>query len=167
MVFEDNRLVPVLYGNHGGNLKKIEEALHVGIIDRGNELTISGSPLQAEQARTVLEALWGRLQQGHDVAPGDVDAALRFLHEDKKNGNGSHDIEGFSGLNEAAINTRKRKVIARTPLQATYINAMKSKQLVFGLGPAGTGKTYLAVARAVADDGIRQGRTDHPLAPRA
>ncbi len=137
----------MLYGEQNGHLKKIEAALHVEIGDRGNELTISGAPQQAEKARAVLEALWSRVKKSQHVGPGEVDAAIRFLNE-----NGKHDengsIEGFN-VNENAIVTRKKRVNARTPQQAAYINALKSNQLVFGLGPAGTGKTYLAVARAV------------------
>jgi phosphate starvation-inducible PhoH-like protein len=151
MVFEDNRLVPVLYGEQNAHLRKIEATLHVEIGNRGNELVITGDPRQTEKARLVLEALWGRLQRGLDVDTGEVDAALRFLSEHKKTGLGKDDhnnIEGFSA-NEAHITTRKRKIIARTPQQGEYIRTMKSKQLAFGLGPAGTGKTYLAVARAV------------------
>lgn len=154
MVFEDNRLVPALYGEQNAHLRKIEQALQIQIGDRGNEIVIMGNPQRARQARSVLDALWGRLQKGDHVDGGDVEAALRFLNEGERrdrrnggNGNGS-DIEGFSA-NEASIATRKRRVNARTPLQGEYIKAMKTNQLVFGIGPAGTGKTYLAVANAV------------------
>ncbi len=156
MVFEDNRLVPALYGEQNAHLRKIEQALQIQIGDRGNEIVIMGNPQRAKQARSVLDALWGRLQKGDHVDTGDVDAALRFLNEgerrpDRRNNNsngGNHDIESFTA-NEVSIATRKRRVNARTPLQADYIKAMKTNQLVFGIGPAGTGKTYLAVAHAV------------------
>jgi phosphate starvation-inducible PhoH-like protein len=152
MVFEDNRLVPALYGEQNAHLRKIEQALQIEIGDRGNELVIMGRPREAKQARSVLDALWARLRKGDSVDGGDVDAALRFLSEgtrlDRRSGSNNHDIESFSA-NEVSIATRKRRVNARTPLQSDYIKAMKSNQLVFGIGPAGTGKTYLAVAHAV------------------
>ena len=153
MVFEDNRLIPMLYGDQNANLRKIEQALDVEIRDRGNELQISGRARESERTRLVLEALWARLSQGQDIEPQDVDSAIRFLDERRKSSMRADQpqddtIDGFSS-NEASIVTRKKRVNARTPLQADYIAEMKSKQLVFGIGPAGTGKTYLAVARAV------------------
>ena len=149
MVFEDNRLIPLLYGERNSNLKIIEDLLQVEISDRGNTLTIGGDPRNADKARQVLEALWSRAQKGQDIDAAEIDAALRFLNRSRRQGDkDEHDIEGFSS-NEAAIQTRKKRILARTPVQADYITMMKSKQLVFGIGPAGTGKTYLAVARAV------------------
>ena len=151
MVFEDNRLIPLLYGERNSNLKAIEGLLQVEIGDRGNTLTITGSAQQAEKARQMLEALWSRVQKGVEIDAGEIDSALRFLNQHRRHNDklaDGHDIEGFSA-NEAAIQTRKKRIAARTPVQADYINMMRSKQLVFGMGPAGTGKTYLAVARAV------------------
>lgn len=151
MIFEDNRLVPVLYGERNAHLQKIEKALDVQISNRGNEIVISGG--EAAEARDILEALWAKLQQGQDVDPHIVDSALRFLAENKSkkngNGNGSSTMQAFKE-SDIRIVTQKKKIQPRTPLQATYMQAMKDNKLVFGLGPAGTGKTYLAVSMAVS-----------------
>lgn len=127
--------------------------MDVLIGSRGNELTIDGSKDDVEHTRTVLEALWQRIRQGQDIDEQTVDSALRFLEDQdtekqagNSNGNG---LKSFSE-SEAKIHTKKRNIQPRSPLQAAYIQAMKDCQLVFAVGPAGTGKTYLAVAKAVA-----------------
>jgi len=149
-VFEDNRLVPVLYGEQNTNLHKIEGALGVKIVSRGNQLFIMGKGAAIGNARQILEALWSKIQQGQEVDVHTVDAALRFLNERNggENGNGTK-LHGFTS-DEISINTRKKKILPRTPLQAAYMQTMLDSNLVFGVGPAGTGKTYLAVAQAVA-----------------
>ena len=152
MVFEDNRLVPVLYGEQNAHLHKIENVLDVEISSRGNEIVISGDSANIERARQVLEALWAKIRQGQDVDAPAVDSALRFSDRRKPtngNGNGSHSLSGFSE-DGSAIVTKKRRIEPRTPTQAAYMEAMKKQNLVFGIGPAGTGKTYLAIAMAVA-----------------
>ncbi len=152
MSFEDNRLVSVLYGEQNAHLQKIEKALNVQIVNRGNEIVISGN--DAGHARQVLEALWSRLEQGQTITPHTVKSAIRFLEEQPQETNGNS-LQSFSE-SETQIVTKKKKIRPRSPLQAAYIQAMKDNKLVFALGPAGTGKTYLAVAMAVSmlDDGI-------------
>jgi phosphate starvation-inducible PhoH-like protein len=156
IVFDDNRLASELFGEQNANLHKIEEALNVHITGRGNELVIAGPNGGPGKARQVLEALWDKLKKGQDVDSQVVDAAIRFQekqHADtpkRRKGDASEGgIEGFTDA-KAQIITRKKKIQPRTPLQATYIEKMYKNQLVFGIGPAGTGKTYLAVAMAVA-----------------
>ncbi len=148
--------MPVLYGEQNSHLQTIENALDVEISSRGNEVLITGG--SAGQARQVLEALWSKLQQGQDIDTHTVDSALRFLQEHKKqkNGNGHHShanaphsLSGFAEA-ETLIVTKKKRLQPRTPLQSTYMHAMNVNNLVFGIGPAGTGKTYLAVAMGVA-----------------
>ena len=147
IVFEDNRLVPDLYGEQNAHLHRIEDAFDVEISSRGNELFIAGDSADILQARKILETLWDKLQEGQRVDDHTVDSALRFLRE-RDDGNGKS-ISGFTET-DAVIVTRKKKIQPRTPLQAAYMQAMHLNHMVFGVGPAGTGKTYLAVAMAAA-----------------
>ena len=153
VVFEDNRLVPALYGEQNAHLRKIGSVLDIEISSRGNEVLLGGESVRIEKARQVLEALWARLQEGQDIDAHTVDSALRFQNEQRRRssdaapeGNG---IAGFTD-DQNLIITKKKKVQPRTPAQAAYIRAMHAHPMVFGVGPAGTGKTYLAVAMAVA-----------------
>lgn len=141
--------MPVLYGEQNINLKKIEQALSVQLDGRGNELTITGSPANTEKAHQVLDALWDKLRAGQELDSQLVDAALRFQQEANGSATEQNGIKGFSD-SETFIVTRKRRIVPRTPLQAEYMEAMKRSNLVFGIGPAGTGKTYLAVAMAAS-----------------
>jgi phosphate starvation-inducible PhoH-like protein len=126
-------------------LHTIEKALGVQITDRGNEVVINGSG--AGHARQILEALWARLQQGQEIDSHTVESALRFFREQYAgNGTGTYVFAD----SDVRIVTQKKKIQPRTPLQAAYMQAMRESKLVFGIGPAGTGKTYIAVAQAVA-----------------
>lgn len=149
IVFEDNRLVPVLYGEHNGHLRRIEDALGISIACRGNELHLTGDTKNTEKARQILENLWDQILKGQDVDQHSVDGALRFLEHTpdllkKKDKPLSDDQQNLT------ITTRKKTIKPRSPLQARYMEAMRKNRMVFGIGPAGTGKTYLAVAQAVA-----------------
>jgi len=137
MEFDDNSLLPELFGERDRNLERIEEKLGVALVSRGNRLMISGANSNAEMARSALDHLYRRLQQGRDVDAAAVDAALRHASA----GNVRPDADD--------IRTKKRRISPRSPHQADYIRALRGNDLVFGLGPAGTGKTYLAVATAV------------------
>jgi phosphate starvation-inducible PhoH-like protein len=135
--FDDNALLSALYGEHDRHLARIEQLLDVSIQSRGNQTAIEGDPTMVAAARATLNTLYERLKRGQPVDMAEVDAAIRLSH--------------VGGASEAlAIRTRKRVIMPRTPGQEAYIRALRSKELVFGLGPAGTGKTYLAVAMAVA-----------------
>ena len=137
--FDDNRLLVALFGEHDKNLAQIESRLGVALISRGNRLAVSGADGAVEIACKALEQLYKRLQIGEPVDAAEVDAALRMANEPAKGRRSDAPV----------ITTRRRRITARTPLQAAYIEAMMDKELVFGLGPAGTGKTYLAVCFAV------------------
>jgi phosphate starvation-inducible PhoH-like protein len=152
MVFEDNRLLPALFGSHNEYLTQLETTFDVQIHSRGNELTIVGRKSDAGRAREVLEYLWKKLQSGGHVDNQTVDAALRFSIAERDNQhNGSQPQKTKSPANaQVQITVRKKVIAARTPMQAEYIRMMQEKEAVFGIGPAGTGKTYLAVAQAVA-----------------
>ena len=146
MTFDDNRLASALFGQYGQNLASIERRLGVIADSRGNQVTIEGSREACEQARRVLEGLYGQLKRGVELTGGDVEGAIRLAISQ-----GSlfdFDPE-TSRRNFEEINLRKRTVRARTPGQDAYLRALKRWPLVFGTGPAGTGKTWLAVAYAV------------------
>jgi phosphate starvation-inducible protein PhoH and related proteins len=147
MQFDDNSLLPQLFGERDRNLERIEAKLGVALVSRGNRLVISGGDRNAETARNALAQLYDRLSQGQDIDNAAVDAALR------------HATSGASRWDqESEIRTKKRRIAPRSPHQADYIRALRSHDLVFGLGPAGTGKTYLAVATAV--DMLMTGRVE-------
>jgi phosphate starvation-inducible PhoH-like protein len=146
LTFDDNRLASALFGQYGQNLALIERRLGVVADQRGNHVGIAGSRDGVERARRVLEGLYERLKRGDELVAGDVEGAIRLAIAQ-----GSlfdyDPAEGRAHFEE--INLRKRPVRARTAAQDAYIRAMRRHALVFGAGPAGTGKTWLAVAHAV------------------
>ena len=146
LAFEDNKLASMLFGQYGQNLALIERRLGVVAEQRGNHVTIEGSRGACEQARHVLEGLYEQLKRGRDLSQGDVEGAIR-----QAIAQGSlfdYDPAAPRPAFEE-INLRKRPVRARTAAQDAYIRALKRHALVFGTGPAGTGKTWLAVAHAI------------------
>jgi phosphate starvation-inducible PhoH-like protein len=156
--FDDNSLLPMLFGEHDRHLARIEQRLGVSLLSRGNRLAISGPPSAAERARDALLFLYERLRRGLTVDMGEVDAAVRLAASEA---NGGSDLFGSE---ELAIRTRKRFIAPRTPNQALYLKTLRDYELVFGLGPAGTGKTYLAVAQAVQM--LMAGRVDRIILSR-
>jgi phosphate starvation-inducible protein PhoH and related proteins len=148
LAFPDNRLMIDLCGEFDRNLAQIEQAFEVQIVRRGNELALLGEAAAQSKAEATLNALYSRLETGRSVEPGDVDAAIRF--GTPINGEeGGDQLEMFRG-GKIEIKTRKKSVEPRTEMQAEYVRNLFEQELVFGLGPAGTGKTYLAVAVAVS-----------------
>lgn len=147
--FLDNNLVQDLYGDHDQNLSRIEASLNVTIASRGNRVILSGDPKNIQIALSTLETLWKRLQQGMEVSAHEVNAVLRMQDIPTGTGKRSAALEKVSSSDQALMTTR-RKITPRNPNQAKYLEALSQNDLVFGLGPAGTGKTYLAVAQAVA-----------------
>jgi phosphate starvation-inducible protein PhoH and related proteins len=146
MAFDDNRLASALFGQYGQNLASIERRLGVVADSRGNQVTIAGSREACEQARRVLESLYEQLKRGHDLSPGDVEGAIHLVISQAS----LFDFDPTAARPTfEEINLRKRLVRARTAGQDAYVRALKRCQLVFGTGPAGTGKTWLAVAYAV------------------
>ena len=137
MTFDDNALLAVLYGNHDRNLVRIEQLANVQISARGNQLAISGSADDAGVAHRAITGLYERLKRGLSIEPADIDAAVRFARTD-------------DGGTEEGIRTRRRTVQARSPGQRGYLAALRERDMVFALGPAGSGKTYLAVAMGVS-----------------
>ncbi len=141
--FDDNLLLPALYGERDQHLDRVERQLGVSLVTRGNRLAISGPPSATEAARLALSRLYDRLKRGQDIDLPAVEAAVRLAEAEIA------DRSLSLWQEDAAFRTRKRRIAARTPGQAAYIKALRENELVFGLGPAGTGKTYLAVAAAV------------------
>ncbi|MFT4715748.1 MAG: phosphate starvation-inducible PhoH-like protein [Paracoccaceae bacterium] len=146
--FPDNRLLIDLCGEFDRNLAQIEQAFEVQIVRRGNALALIGEAISLDRAAATLNALYSRLETGRTVEPGDVDAAIRFSAPIKGD-KGGDQLEMFRG-GKIEIKTRKKSVEPRTTMQAEYVRNLFEHELVFGLGPAGTGKTYLAVAVAVS-----------------
>ena len=153
--FADNALLPQLFGERDKHLERIERALGVALVSRGNRLAISGSETAADIARAALTALYERLKRGDEVDAHAVDAALRMAQYRGVNPGVNR---GEPGGESEEIRTRKRRIAPRGPAQVAYIKALRTHELVFGLGPAGTGKTYLAVAMAV--DLLMAGKVD-------
>jgi len=134
--FKRNALLPALAGGHARHFVRLEQKLGVSIAMRGNLVAIGGPAPARAQAADVLHALYGRLEAGHDITMADLDAELRFLQAGKAT------TETAGGLKTAS----GRVTRPRGPAQAAYIKLMEENDLVFGLGPAGTGKTYMAAA---------------------
>lgn len=141
--FDDNGCVQMLVGPGSQNLARIEQLLGVVVRQRGNQFRVTGPASHADAARKALVGLYGKIERGQAVEMGDVDAAVRFAEEGERDG---PDLFGEEAL---AIRTRKRHVAPRSANQAQYLRLLKERDLTFALGPAGTGKTYLAVAAAV------------------
>jgi phosphate starvation-inducible protein PhoH and related proteins len=153
--FEDNQLLPALYGDFDRHLARIEQVLGVTVASRGNNVIVTGDAATADIARMALEALYQRLTEGLDVAIAEVDAAIRLARDAAESaGAGVADL----GAGKLVIRTPKRHISPRSPGQQRYIRALMDNELAFGLGPAGTGKTYLAVGMAVSM--LTSGRVD-------
>ena len=147
MEFPDNRLLIDLCGQFDRNLAQIEHQLDVQILRRGNQIAIHGDPLARAQSAHVLQALYERLETGRSVEAGDIDAEIRLGGIDDQTLAGDQ-MELFKA-GKIEIKTRKKLVEPRTEAQSAYVRSLFDKELAFGIGPAGTGKTYLAVAVGV------------------
>ncbi|PQA88830.1 phosphate starvation-inducible protein PhoH [Marinicaulis flavus] len=137
--FDDNLLVAALSGEHDAHLVLLENALGVRIDPKGNRFAVSGPPAARERAIAALSALYAKLARGETVAEGEVRAAAKLSEAPAE----VHAMK-------PGIKTPKRLISARTANQAAYLRALGENDLTFGVGPAGTGKTYLAVAHAVS-----------------
>src|SRR5712675_3743453 len=156
--FDDNLLLPLLYGERDQHLDRIERQLGVSLVTRGNRLAISGPASATEAAHLALSQLYERLKRGQEVDLPAVEAAIRLAEAEL----GDKSLSLWR--EDPAFRTRKRRITARSPGQAAYIKALRKNELVFGLGPAGTGKTYLAVAAAV--DLLMSGRVERIILSR-
>ncbi|HVL20238.1 MAG TPA: PhoH family protein [Amaricoccus sp.] len=150
--FPDNRLLIDLCGELDRNIAQVESRMGVTIHRRGNHLTLQGPEPDRAAAETVLRALYERLEQGRPLSPGDIEAAIRLgpspapaPSPEARSGQ----LEMFAG-DTIEIRTRRKLVEPRTTAQKAYVRNLFRHELTFALGPAGTGKTYLAVAAAAA-----------------
>lgn len=149
--FDDHKLLPLLFGQHDRNLARIEQKLKVSLACFGNTVEITGDTAAAPMAQAALEALYRRLEKGggkDGMDLGTVDAAVAWALT-SSDAEGKPDLSRFDDRS-ATLDTWKRPVAPRSPNQHGYISALLKTELVVGLGPAGTGKTYLAVAVAVS-----------------
>ncbi len=150
--FEDNKTVQSMIGVHDCNIKKIEDKFDVEILVMGNQVKIIGKTKEAiDKANEALNIIYDKLDRNIDVDDGDIDGIMRIVNQ-KSNGkdkNMDNENRNSKDEQEIVLKTRKKHIYPRSVNQADYVRAMINNELVFGLGPAGTGKTYLAVAYAV------------------
>ena len=154
LAFEDNRIMALLLGEHDAHLAQIEHRLGVAITPRGNRISIKGDSNSSELARAVLLHLYSKAARGSEINRGEIDGAIRMLKMS----------EGKDQQVDGGVKTRRKTVSARTPNQGNYIEAIRKNELVFGVGPAGTGKTYLAVACAA--EALMNGEVDRIILSR-
>ena len=148
VLFEKPQLLAQLFGQYDRNLVALENRLGVYITARGNRVGLEGTAEQVAMARDVLNDLYARIGRGEDVDTGLVDASIAMASEPTLAGIIRADQGGRApGI---MIRTRKKTIVPRTPAQAHYMHELVSNDMIFALGPAGTGKTYIAVAQAVA-----------------
>ena len=144
--FRKNDLLPLLFGEHNAHLNYLEEKLGIQIADRGNQITLSGEDKAVGTAESVLNSLWKKVEKKHEIGKAEIDAELRFL----QNGTKSKTKNAKMSKNDLVIKTKKKSIAPRSPNQEAYVRTILENEMVFGLGPAGTGKTYLAVAVGVS-----------------
>jgi phosphate starvation-inducible protein PhoH and related proteins len=155
LAFDDNRLLTALFGEHDEHLALIESRLNVHITPRGNRLALKGAPTARDSARAVLMTLYDKARRGIDITSGEVEGAIRMSAEPivpSQQGPGIY------------VRTQRKIITPRSPGQKRYMEAIRKSELVFGTGPAGTGKTYLAVACAAA--ALAEGSVDRIILSR-
>ena len=149
--FPDNRLLISLCGEFDRNLAQVEQQMGVHILRRGNRLAVIGDKAARDEAASVLRALYARIEGGRGVAAGEIDGAIRMGRpmSDTTRLEPNPQIEMFSSAG-VQLQTRKKAIEPRTEAQKAYVANLFSHEMGFGIGPAGTGKTYLAVAVGVS-----------------
>jgi phosphate starvation-inducible protein PhoH and related proteins len=144
VIYDDLQIANLLFGAHGENLKRIARNIGVKINAKGNALTIQGDDLDVHLSLRVLNDLYGLLKKGYPLYPADIDYAIRMVSDDW-----TINLEDIF-LDTVYISSKKRVITPKSLAQKRYIDAIRKYDLVIGIGPAGTGKTYLAMAMAVA-----------------
>jgi len=142
--FTDIELARQLFGEHNRHLQQIATATDTAVNARGSTVFIEGESIAARLSQNVLEQLYGILKEGYPVHANDIDYAIRVL-----SGNDRADLKKIF-LDTVFITSKKTTISPKSPAQKEYIDAMRKYDIVFGIGPAGTGKTYLAMAMAVS-----------------
>ena len=144
VIFDDLQTANVLFGAHSENLRRIGRTIGVKINAKGNVLTIQGEDLDVHLSKRVLNDLYVLLKKGYPLYPTDIDYAIRMISDDR-----TVNLEDIF-LDTVYISSRKRVITPKSLAQKRYIDAIRKFDLVIGIGPAGTGKTYLAMAMAVS-----------------
>jgi len=144
VTIEDNAVAVALFGEAGENLKRLEKKLGVKLDTRGNVVSISGENEKVEHAEKLLTELCGLIEKGYSIHPTDIDYAIRAIEMEKD----VHLAEIF--MDTIYISFKKKIISPKSQAQKRYIDTIRKYDIVFGIGPAGTGKTYLAMAMAVA-----------------
>ena len=144
VTFDNNELVRSLYGERNSNLRLIEKRLNIIINIRANDLTLQGSLLELEMAENLLTQLYGLLKEGYPIYERDVNYSLRILGSNHK-----AELKPIF-LDRVYIPSKKRTITPKSINQKNYIDSIRRYDIVIGIGPAGTGKTYLAMAMAVS-----------------
>ncbi len=142
--FDDIEEAKALFGPHNDHLKAIENKLEVKVHSKGGNVVIEGDALDVELAGSLLKELQGLLKRGYPIYVSDVDFALRILSSDR-----SINLEDIF-LDTVYISSQKKVVTPKSVVQKEYIDTMRTHDMVIGIGPAGTGKTYLAMAMALS-----------------
>jgi len=146
LTFDEPAVLGALFGQFDANLVQMENRLGVFIAARGNRIQIEGSEEGVARAAEVLRGLHNRLLGGQDIDAGAVSALIAMSNEPTLEGI----ITGDTGAPSVMIRTRRKTIVPRSAMQIDYMRALTSHDIIFALGPAGTGKTYIAVAQAVA-----------------
>jgi phosphate starvation-inducible PhoH-like protein len=144
LTFSDIELVKQLYGEHNNHLKKIADETDATLHARSNSVVIKGEKIAVNLAKNILNQLYGLLKDNYPIYLNDIDHAIRALSEDDR-----INLKDFF-LDTVYITSKKHAIVPKSRMQKEYIDAMRNHDIVFGIGPAGTGKTYLAMAMAVA-----------------
>ena len=144
ITFSELELARQLFGEHNGHLRHIAQRLDVDIQARGNTVHLQGDKITVELAQNLLTQLYGLIKERYPIYPNDIDYAIRMLSAN----NGARLKDIF--LDAVFITSKKQTITPKSPTQKQYIDAMRQHDIVFGIGPAGTGKTYLAMAMAVS-----------------
>lgn len=142
--FSDDNIVRALFGEQEKNLKRLEKTCPVKLATRGKTVTISGEETAVEVVRNLLYQLYGIMEKGYPIYPTDIDYAYRILCENRK-----VNLEKIF-LDTVFISSKKRIITPKSLAQKNYIDSIRNNDMVFGIGPAGTGKTYLAMAMALS-----------------
>ena len=141
--FEDNKFLAQLFGSHNFNLAYIEKELSVSLNTKGNSVTILGEKEPTTKATEVLKILYKQVKEGRDIGVAELESTIRGVDISSKDGN------SFLRQSDEPIRTKKKEVFPQSANQAKLIKAIQSTDLCLALGPAGTGKTYLAAAKAI------------------
>lgn len=147
LTFDTNREASAVFGQYDENLARIEQKFSIDVRACGNEVTLRGEPTAIKTARRTLDLLYQQVKQGHEPTLSDTDGAIAIAGAPEPQLE-LPTMEKTTKQRVSSISTRKKTIYARTPTQDAYMRAMERAELVFGVGPAGTGKTYLAVAYA-------------------